>query len=139
MLLAITIILLCQLAGEAIARGLGLPLPGPVLGMAFLFLLLLLRDRLRAAGRNVLAGDGLESVGLVLLANLSLLFVPAGVGVVQRLDILSTYGVALLVALVVSTVAAMLVAVGVFRLIARLTGHDPESGGTISGDAGSGA
>ena len=132
MLLAITIILLCQLAGEAIARGLGLPLPGPVLGMAFLFALLLLRDRFRAAGREVLAGDNLESVGLVLLANLSLLFVPAGVGVVQRLDILSTYGAALLAALLVSTVVAMLVAVGVFRLIARLTRHDPEPDATES-------
>jgi holin-like protein len=127
MLLAITIILLCQLAGEAIARGLDLPLPGPVLGMAFLFALLLFRDRLRTSGREVLAGDALESVGLTLLAHLSLLFVPAGVGVVQRLDVLSTYGAALLAALVVSTVTAMLVAVGIFRLVARLSGQDTEA------------
>ncbi len=124
MLLAITIILVCQLAGEAIARGVGLPLPGPVLGMAFLFALLLLRDRLHASGRELFAGNALETVGLALLAHLSLLFVPAGVGVVQRLDVLSTYGAALLAALLASTIIAMLVAVGVFRLVGRLTGNE---------------
>jgi len=28
------VILMCQLAGEAVARGLGVPVPGPVIGMA---------------------------------------------------------------------------------------------------------
>ncbi len=128
MLLAITLILVCQLAGEAIARGAGLPLPGPVLGMAFLLALLLLRDRLHASRRELFGGDALETVGLTLLAHLSLLFVPAGVGVVQRLDVLSTHGAALLAALVASTIVAMLVAVGVFRLVARLTRQEPEPG-----------
>lgn len=128
MLAAITIILLCQLAGEVIARGAGLPLPGPVLGMALLFLVLLLRDRLTAIGKAPMRGQALESVGQTLLGNLSLLFVPAGVGVVQRLDVLASYGVALIVALVASTLAAMLVSVGVFLLVARRFGGDAEPG-----------
>jgi holin-like protein len=37
--------LLCQLAGEALVRGIGLPMPGPVIGLMLLLLLLLLRDR----------------------------------------------------------------------------------------------
>ena len=40
------LILLCQLIGEAIARGSGVPIPGPVIGMALCVLLLLARDAL---------------------------------------------------------------------------------------------
>ena len=43
MLSAITQLLLFQLAGELLARGLELPVPGPVLGMVLLFAMLVLR------------------------------------------------------------------------------------------------
>jgi putative effector of murein hydrolase LrgA (UPF0299 family) len=43
MLAAFTLILVCQIAGEALVRGAGLPLPGPVIGMLLLFLLMRLR------------------------------------------------------------------------------------------------
>ena len=36
MIHALVILLACQLAGEAVARGLGLPFPGPVVGMVLL-------------------------------------------------------------------------------------------------------
>ena len=123
MLPALTVILLCQLVGEAVARAAGLPLPGPVLGMALLFLLLLARGRLAARGAKMFSGHALETVGGVLLGNLSLMFVPAGVGVIQRLDVLSSNGPALLAAILVSTLMAMTVAVGVFRLVARAVGN----------------
>ena len=45
MLASLGLILLCQLIGEAVVRGLGLPLPGPVLGLLLLLILLLARDR----------------------------------------------------------------------------------------------
>ena len=77
--------LLCQLAGEVIVHGLGLPVPGPVLGLVFLLLLLLLaRDRFAVLARGPLQGDGVENASRGLLAHLSLMFVPAGVGVVQN-------------------------------------------------------
>lgn len=77
MIAAVTALLLCQLAGELLARALHLPVPGPVIGMVLLFGALLLRQ----------GGQGeppapLAAVGDALLANLGLLFVPAGVGVV---------------------------------------------------------
>ena len=50
-----------------------------------------------------------------------LLFVPAGVGVVQYMGLLREQGLALAVALVVSTVATLLATVGVFLLVKRLT------------------
>jgi holin-like protein len=117
----LTLILAAQLAGEALARGAGWPVPGPVIGMALLLALLVLKDRLPA--RRVpaaLAGGGLEATGRGLLAHLSLLFVPAGVGVVQRLDVLTAHGPALAAALVVSTLAALAATAGTFLLVARL-------------------
>lgn len=78
MIASIAVILACQLAGEVLTRGLGLPVPGPVLGMVALFAVLALRARLPEPP----AWLGVEPVGRFLLANLSLLFVPAGVGVV---------------------------------------------------------
>ena len=43
MIVALTQLLVLQLVGEVIARGLKLPIPGQVIGMLLLFLLLALR------------------------------------------------------------------------------------------------
>ena len=73
---SITALLLCQLVGELLARGLHLPVPGPVIGMILLFVALLMRH----GGEDAPAPLALTAD--TLLANLGLLFVPAGVGVV---------------------------------------------------------
>jgi putative effector of murein hydrolase LrgA (UPF0299 family) len=117
MLGALVLLLGCQLAGDAAARAAGLPLPGPVIGMVLLFALLLLRERVQPhappADRTAL---GL--VAAWLLANLSVLFVPAGTGVVQQGAVLLRYGPGLLVALVVSTLLTLAVTGWVFALVA---------------------
>lgn len=128
MIASLTAILICQLLGEATVRATGLPLPGPVLGMVLMLGLLALRDGLGARLPAELRGDGPERVGRFLLAHLSLLFVPAGVGVVQRLDILGAHGLALGIALVVSTVLALLATVFTFRLLARVLERGAEPG-----------
>jgi holin-like protein len=120
MIASLSLILLCQLAGEVIVRGLGLPMPGPVLGLLFLLLLLLARDRLNVLARGPLQRDGVESASRGLLANLSLLFVPAGVGVVQKLDLVAAHGVAVAAVLVVSVVVTLLVTVATFLVASRL-------------------
>ena len=56
-----------------------------------------------------------------MLANLSFLFVPAGVGVIGNFEVLLDDGVALLVILTLSTVLSMLAAVGTFVGVRRLT------------------
>jgi holin-like protein len=61
------------------------------------------------------------------LASLSLLFVPAGVGVVQYLGLLRDQGVALAAALAISTVLTLLVTVGVFLLVKRVIGLKREA------------
>lgn len=134
MIASLALILLAQLVGEVLARGVGVPVPGPVIGMGLMFVFLLLRDSGPRALSRVLPTpltDGtLEETARGLLLNLSLLFVPAGVGVVGRLDLLRTQGVKLGIVLLVSTVASLLASVLVFRAVAALVegrGPDGES------------
>jgi holin-like protein len=122
MIVSLAALLLCQLAGEALARGFSLPAPGPVIGMALMIGVLALRERISSVLPQEINDGGVERVSKNILAHLSLLFVPAGVGVVQNLDLFARYGFALAVALVVSTFLALVVTVGVFRLTSRLMG-----------------
>ena len=110
MLPALTLLLVCQLLGEIVIRALGLPVPGPVLGMFFLFLFLLLRDG---------PSTELRTTAQALLQHLSLLFVPAGTGVVLYLRLIQEEWLAISVALCVSTLLAMLVSAAVMRLAQR--------------------
>lgn len=110
MMAHLTILLTCQLVGEVAARSLHLPLPGPVIGMVLLFAALCAVPRLTV----------ITPTARSLLAHLSLLFVPAGVGVVGHLGTFGTAGPALAVAIVGSTVLAILVGVGTFLGVARL-------------------
>jgi holin-like protein len=120
MIASLSLILLCQLAGEVFVRSLALPMPGPVIGLMLLLSLLLARDRFSVLARGPLQGDGVESVSRVMLANLSLLFVPAGVGVVQRLDLIADHGIAFLAVLAISVMLTLLVTVTTFLLVSRL-------------------
>lgn len=118
MLLGLFVLLACQLAGEVVARGLGMPIPGPVIGIVLLFAVLAVHGRLtrpEAAeqGEVAKAADGL-------LANLGLVFIPAGVGISQHYKLILDNGIAVVAALVVSTVLTLVVAVGVFRGVSRL-------------------
>jgi holin-like protein len=127
MIPALAAILLCQLAGEALARGVGLPVPGPVIGMALMLVLLVARDFWidRLPGREG-RGGSIESTGRGLLSHLSLLFVPAGVGVIQNLQVFGHYGAALAVALLISTALAMIATVYTFLFVARIVGSAPD-------------
>jgi holin-like protein len=119
MLLSLGLILLCQLVGEAVAYGTGVPLPGPVVGLVLCVLLLLARDRVGGLVPAELRDGTFEQTGRGLLSHLSLLFIPAGVGVIQRLDVLAANAVAIVVAVVMSTVLSMIVTAWVFHFVAR--------------------
>lgn len=125
MIVSLTVILLCQLLGEVVARGFGWPLPGPVLGMLLLLVFLSLRGRIGKMVPEL--GKTLDSTGKGLLAHLSLLFIPASVGVVQRLDVVAEYGVGLAVALVVSTFVTLVVTVVTFVAVSRLSSSSMEA------------
>lgn len=103
-----------QLLGEVLVRLLGLPLPGPVLGMALLWLGLTLQPAWR---------ERLRPVASTLLQHLSLLFVPAGVGVLLHLHRLGEEALAIGVSLVLSTWVGLAVTALCARwLIQRLAG-----------------
>jgi putative effector of murein hydrolase LrgA (UPF0299 family) len=114
------------LIGEVIVRGLGLPMPGPVVGLMILLALLLARDRFAILAWGPLQQDGVESASRGLLAHLSLLFIPAGVGVVQKLDLLAEHGIAIAVILAVSVVVTLLVTVATFLVASRLMSRGRE-------------
>ena len=120
MIASLSLILLCQLAGEVFVRGLGLPMPGPVVGLLLLLVLLLARDRFAVLARGPLQQDGVENASRGLLAHLSLLFVPAGVGVVQKLDLIAEHGIAIIMILAVSVLVTLLVTVTTFLAASRL-------------------
>jgi holin-like protein len=86
-----------------------LPVPGPVVGLV---LLLPALQWARLRGPIAAAAD-------LLLAHLSLLFVPVGVGVITHLALVSRYGVQLLAVILLSTWIGMAVTALVLRFLLR--------------------
>lgn len=111
MLHAFAVLLCLQLAGEALVRAIGSPLPGPVIGLALLFLWLVLRIPLPQATHETADGT---------LKHLSLLFVPAGVGVVQQLPLLGAEGWKLLLVILVSIALSLAATAVTFAALAKL-------------------
>jgi holin-like protein len=97
-LYTLAILLLFQCLGEGFVFVLKLPVPGPVIGMLLLFAALLLRPRLHAL---------VEPGGTELLRHLSLLFVPAGVGIVAAGSQIGTQWPALVAALIGGTLITL--------------------------------
>lgn len=110
MLEGLTILIFLQFLGEIIVGAARLPVPGPVVGLALLAAYALWR---RAMPRSV------EIAGDAILRHLSLLFVPAGVGLIAFGDRLLGEGVRLVIALIVSTAITMAVTALVFRFLTR--------------------
>ena len=115
MLRAFVVIVCFQFAGEALSRFAGLPVPGPVVGLALLVLAALAWPALQ---REV------EEVADLLLRHLSLLFVPAGVGVLQYLDLLRSEWLTLLAVVVLSTALTLAVSALAFAAMTRRGGGD---------------
>ncbi len=114
MLAALTQLLVFQLVGEVTARGLALPIPGPVIGMLLLFAALLWRGG---------PDKELQTTGQTLLQHLSLLFVPAGTGIMVHLSRVADEWLPLVVALLVSTAATLIVTALAMRFCLRAEGE----------------
>lgn len=117
MLQALTILLVYQLVGETAARALDLPIPGPVIGMALLFLTLMLRGG---------PDEPLRDTAGTLLQHLSLLFVPAGTGIVLYGSRLADEWLPLTAALVGSTFLTIAVTALLLKALSR-RGRHPET------------
>jgi holin-like protein len=117
MLGALTILLVYQLVGEVIVQFARLPVPGPVVGMLLLFVSLWARGRIAEPLRDTANG---------ILQHLSLLFVPAGVGVMVHFARVSGEWLPIIVAVLASTALAIAVSALVMRALMRGRG---DSGG----------
>ena len=98
---SVFLLLMLQLTGEVLHRLLRLPVPGPVLGMIILAAYLLRRPEAMESG--------LRRVTAPLLNNMGLLFVPAGVGVVEVFDVLRRQWMPIAVGVMGSTMLALVV------------------------------
>ncbi len=154
------ILLTCQFVGEVLGRALVLPVPGPVLGMLILLLALMVRGRLRkrlipspdregdavrisdndAGQRQLLRAmlrervpGSLRLASNGLLAHLSLLFVPAGVGVMVHLDLIAQDLLAIAVTLVLSIAVTQFVTAW---LLQRLIDRRSSPQGPVAGKGG---
>ncbi|MCB1797566.1 MAG: CidA/LrgA family protein [Gammaproteobacteria bacterium] len=107
----ITLLLIFQLIGEFGARLLDIPVPGPVVGMLLLFLALLVRRPVPPS---------LDTASSTLLSHLSLLFVPAGVGMMIHLERITGEWLPIAVALLGSTVITMLASALIMAAASRL-------------------
>lgn len=108
MILSLAILLLFQCLGEGLVFLFGLPVPGPVVGMLLLFAALLASPRLHAL---------IEESGNQLLRHLSLLFVPAGVGIVAAASGIGHQWLAIAAALLGSTVLTLAVTAAVMQAL----------------------
>jgi holin-like protein len=116
---ALTILLAFQLIGEGISQVLRLPIPGPVVGMGLLLLALAARPRL---------AEPLRATAQGVLQHLSLLFVPAGVGVMLHARRVADEWVAIAIALVASTVLGIAATALTVRFLAGRRRPKPNPG-----------
>lgn len=116
MLWALTVLLVYQLAGEVIAVAFGLPVPGPVIGLALLFATLVVRGA---------APERLRDTANGLLQHLSLLFVPAGVGVMVHIGRLRDEWLPITAALVLGTIVTIAVTALTMAWLRRAAGREP--------------
>jgi holin-like protein len=104
------VLLICQACGEAIHRLTGLPLSGPITGMVILLAVMIVRKG---------PSPELRSSSTALLGYLSLLFVPAAVGVMPHLSVLRAQWLPVVIALLVSTFLGMATAALVVQAVNR--------------------
>ena len=102
-------LLALQTVGELVVKQSGLAIPGPVLGMIFLLIAL----------RWPSVQTAVASCAEFLLAHLSLLFVPVGVGVMTHLGIFNDFGWQIAVVLVLSTWVGLSVTALALRWLQR--------------------
>ena len=86
-------------------------IPGSIVGIIILFLLLQI---------GIIKIDKVEDISNFLLDNMAIFFVPAGVSLIQSLDIISSNIIVLAITIIISTILVMVVtAIVVEKMIKR--------------------
>jgi holin-like protein len=105
-----TTLLIFQTLGEGLAYAFSLPIPGPVIGMVLLFLYLVVKSD---------AAPRLAPTTVEFLKHLSLLFIPAGVGIMVHAQRVAAEWLPIAAALIVSTVVSLVVTALVLRWLQK--------------------
>lgn len=103
-------LLVFQTLGEGLAYALSLQVPGPVIGMVLL---------LGYLGARPGVADRMAPTTLEFLKHLSLLFIPAGVGIMVHGQRVATEWLAILVALLASAFVSLIVTALVLKGLQR--------------------
>ena len=103
-------LLVFQTLGEGLAYAFSLPVPGPVIGMLLLFCYLMARSGV---------ADKIAPTTLEFLKHLSLLFVPAGVGIMVHAQRVAAEWMPIVAALVISAVVSLVVTALVLRWLQK--------------------
>ena len=114
---ALTFLLTFQLVGLVLVSALGLAIPEPVVGLILMFVWIHLKWPVP------------ESLGPLcegLLKHLSLLFVPAAVGLITYLDLLTEHWIPVFLALLVSTPLSIAAGAFTFSVLAKRMNAPPE-------------
>ena len=102
-----------------------------MIGLALLAILAIVHARITGAETSAIEKTDLGVTASALLGSLGLLFVPAGVGIVQQLPLIGAHALAIFVALLVSTVLTLIVTVYVFVFVKRAIARSaPADGGS---------
>jgi holin-like protein len=96
------------LAGSALVEFLHWPIPGSVMGIIGLWIALVL---------NGGVPEWLKKPGTMLISNMTLLFVPAGVGLINHWDRMTEHGIAIVVIITASTLLTAVLMILVFKLL----------------------
>ena len=120
MLITFATLLVFQCLGEGLVFALDLPVPGPVAGMLLLFAALLASPRLL---------ETVEPSGNELLRHLSVLFVPAGVGIMVAAASMDGHWLGLALSLIGSTLLTLAITALVLRATMARSGAADGSDG----------
>ena len=114
----LAIILAISLAGEMLSSVLPLPIPASIYGIVILFTLLVSR---------VLHVDDIRETSSFLIAFMSMLFIPAGVGLMTSFPLLAENLLAYVVITAVSTVVVMVVTGRAAQAVIRREGKEEKA------------
>ncbi len=103
----IFVLLAFWLAGSFFVEWLHWPIPGSVVGLLALWVVLII---------NAGVPQWLKQPSSLLIRFLTLLFVPAGVGLIEHWDAIMAHGFAILIIIAVSTLLAAIAMVIIFRI-----------------------
>ena len=107
-------LLVFQLLGEVFVRLIDIPVPGPVVGLLLMLVFLLLRKK---QANN---SDSLLNASSLLLSHLSLLFVPAGVGIITHIDRITDQWLSISIALVIASLITLFVTAWSLKVLIRV-------------------